>query len=65
MDIMRAFRLVRVRPEDRHLLGFQSDGKIAIVVVLPFSFRASPFFFCMLSSSDRWIVGNYKCDDAV
>ena len=63
MDIKSAFRLVPVRPEDWHLLGFSFDDRYFFDVVLPFGSRSSPYLFCLFSNVLHWSFSQSKKDD--
>ncbi|XP_055345768.1 uncharacterized protein LOC129593467 [Paramacrobiotus metropolitanus] len=65
-DIKHAFRLVPVRPEDYHLLGFKVGKYYYFDCVLPFGSRSSPYLFCMFSYALHWIFNNlYSFEDFV
>ena len=46
LDVKHAFRLIPVRSEDWHLLGYQFNDFYYFDIVLPFGLRSSPFLFC-------------------
>ena len=55
LDVKHAFRLIPVRSEDWHLLGYQFNDFYYFDIVLPFGLRSSPFLFCQLSEAVLWI----------
>ncbi|XP_055346824.1 uncharacterized protein LOC129594230 isoform X1 [Paramacrobiotus metropolitanus] len=57
-DIKHAFRLIPVRREDWHLLGYCIEGLYYFDVVLPFGCRSSPYLFCLFSQALHWIVAH-------
>ena len=56
MDIKQAYRNIPVAPQDRHLLGFQWQGKIYIEKVLPFGLRSSPLIFSATADALLWVM---------
>ena len=56
VDIEHAFRIIPVRPEDRHLLGFMFDHKYYFDKCLPMGCRSSCAIFESLSCAIQWIA---------
>ena len=55
LDIKSAFRLIPVRKQDWHLLGYAVENLLYFDVVLPFGCRSSPYLFCLFSEALHWI----------
>ena len=55
-DIMQAYRIVPVHPDDRHLLGVQWQGEILLDKVLPFGLRSAPLIFTAIADALQWIT---------
>ena len=55
-DIMQAYRIVPVHPDDRHLLGVQWKGEILLDKVLPFGLRSAPLIFTARADAFQWIM---------
>ena len=63
-DILDAFRIVPVRPEDYHLLGFKIGNQYYYSKTLPMGCRVSCNLFEQLSNSLQWAMQNvYKFSD--
>ena len=58
LDIKHAFRLIPVRKQDWHLLGYKFDGRYFFDIVLPFGLRSAPYLFCLISDAVEWIFKN-------
>ena len=56
IDISRAFRHLRIDPEDVDLLGLRHKGQIFVDLSLPFGFRLGSIFFQKISDSIRYIM---------
>ena len=56
MDIKSAFRLLRVRPQDFHLLGFYFEGNYYIDKCLPFECSVSCKTFEKFATFLEWVV---------
>jgi hypothetical protein len=57
-DVKAAFRLIPVREEDHHLLGFCFNNSFYYDLVLSFGLRSSPFLWCMVADAVHWIFTN-------
>ena len=55
-DILSAFRLFPVHPQDWELLGMKWEGKYYFDKVLPFGLRRAPSIFNQLSNAIEWIL---------
>ena len=55
-DILPAFRLFPVHPQDWELLGMKWEGKYYFHKVLPFGLRSAPSIFNQLSDAIEWIL---------
>ncbi|XP_055334693.1 uncharacterized protein LOC129585836 [Paramacrobiotus metropolitanus] len=58
MDLKHAFRLIPVRYEDWHLLGYVFDERYYFDVVLPFGCRSFPAIFDRMATFLEWIIVN-------
>ena len=58
IDIISAFRICPVRPEDWPYLGMQWEGKYYIDKALPFGLRSAPCIFNCLAEALCWILQN-------
>ena len=56
MDIEEAYRIVPIHPDDRHLLGCQSDNQVYIDISLPFGLRSTPIIFTALADALQWVI---------
>ena len=56
MDIEEACRIVPIHPDDRHLLGCQSDNQVYIGISLPFGLRSAPIIFTALADALQWVI---------
>ena len=56
MDIEEAYRIVPIHPDDRHLLGCQSDNQVYIDISLPFGLRSAPIIFTALADALQWVI---------
>ena len=56
MDIEEAYRMVPIHPDDRHLLGCQSDNQVYIDLSLPFGLRSAPIIFTAVADGLQWII---------
>ena len=48
---IKAYHLVPVHPDDRHLLGVQWDGQVLLDKVLPFGLRSAPLIFTAVADA--------------
>ena len=55
-DILLAFWLFPVHPQDWELLGMKWEGKYYFDKVLPFGLRSAPSIFNQLSDAIEWIL---------
>ena len=55
-DILSAFRLFSVHPQDWELLGMKWEGKYYFDKVLSFGLRSAPSIFNQLSDAIEWIL---------
>ncbi len=56
VDIISAYRVVPIHPDDRWLLGMSWDRKLFIDTQLPFGLRSAPKIFTALADAAEWIV---------
>eukprot|EP00731_Ephydatia_muelleri_P033273 Em0027g21a len=55
IDIMHAYRLIPVHPDDHWLLGMHFEGATFMDTVLPFGLRSAPKLFNAIADSLEWI----------
>ena len=56
MDIEEAYRVVPIHPDDRHLLGCQSENQVYIDISLPFGLCSAPIIFTALADGLQWVI---------
>jgi hypothetical protein len=64
-DIKAAFRIMPVRPQDYHLLGFKWKGQYYVDKCLPMGCSSSCAIFESFSTALEWIIANQEGDFAV
>ena len=59
LDIKHAYRLLPVRPDQRHLLCYFWEGNYYVDLVLPFGLRSSGSIFNQFARLVRWIIQHH------
>jgi len=55
-DIKEAYRMIKVHPQDCHLLSVKWDDSIYIDQTLPFGLRSAPKIFSAVADAIQWIL---------
>ena len=56
IDIKNAYRMVRVHPEDRLLLGMVWEDGLYVDAMLPFGLRSAPKIFTAVADALEWVI---------
>ena len=56
LDIAKAYRIVPIHPDDRHLLGMKWQGQIYLDSALPFGLRSAPKAFNAVADGLEWVI---------
>ena len=56
VDIVSAYRIMPVHPQDRHLLGMAWKGEVFVDTAVPFGLRSAPKVFTALADGLEWIL---------
>ena len=57
-DVKEAYRMIKVHPDDCHLLGVQWENSVYIDQTLPFRLRSAPKIFSAAADVIQWILLN-------
>ena len=57
-DVKEAYRMIKVHPDDCHLLGVQWENSVYIDQTLPFGLRSAPKIFSAAADAIQWILLN-------
>ena len=60
-DIRRAYRLLPVKSQQRHMLGMQWQGKFYIDLALPFGLRSAPKIFTRFADALQFLLEKEVC----
>lgn len=55
-NVMEAYRMISVHPDDHHLLGIRWWNAFFIDSVLPFGLRSAPKIFSAVADAAQWIM---------
>ena len=63
LDVKRAYRIVPVHPDDRHLLEMKWNDQVFVEAALPFGLRSAPKIFNAVADGVEWIAKQQGAGD--
>lgn len=56
LDILSAYRIIPVHPDDRNLFGMRWQGVVCLDAALPFGLRSAPKIFSAVADALLWVM---------